>query len=126
MKTILVDAWNTFVTKEGINKELQALLDTYENPKLILTNANEEQMVKLGLVDLPYDMFTLAHDPDKDNPVYYRRMLDKYGLTVGDVVYFEHNTDAVKSAQSVGITTHHYDKEKKDLVALKVFLDGSL
>lgn len=38
------------------------------------------------------------------------------------VVYFEHNEDAVKSAQSIGIKTYYYDAEKKDLDALKSYL----
>jgi len=41
-------------------------------------------------------------------------------------VYFEHNEDAVKSAQSVGIKTYHYNKDKKDLRGLKKFLDDNL
>lgn len=42
------------------------------------------------------------------------------------VIYFEHNEDAVKSAQSVGIPTYHYDKDKPDLVELKKFIDKNL
>ena len=53
-------------------------------------------------------------------------MLEPFGLTKDDVVYFEHNPEAVKSAQSVGITTHYYDPDKKDLGALKIFLDKNL
>ena len=41
MKTSLVDAWNTFVTEDGINRPMQKLLDKYANSKIILTNANE-------------------------------------------------------------------------------------
>jgi len=48
------------------------------------------------------------------------KMLEKYDLKAEDVIYFEHNADAVKSAESVGITSYHYDLEKKDLDALKV------
>jgi methionine salvage enolase-phosphatase E1 len=80
-----------------------------------------------GLVNnLPYELFTLKHNPNKTDPAYYTTMLAQYGLPVDDVVYFEHNKEAVKSARSVGITTHHYDREKKDVQALKVFLDEQL
>jgi len=41
-------------------------------------------------------------------------------------IYFEHNSDAVKSSQSVGINTFYYDNDKKDLTALKQFLDENL
>jgi hypothetical protein len=47
MKTILVDAWNTFITEEGVNSEMQQLLDKFPNKKIILTNANEEEQVKM-------------------------------------------------------------------------------
>ncbi len=62
MKTILVDAWNTFVTKDGVFTELQTLLDSFENTKIILTNANDEQMVEFGIVNMPYEVFTLKHN----------------------------------------------------------------
>ena len=127
MKTILVDAVNTFVIEgEGVFKDLYDLLEQYPYKKIILTNANDEQMNKFGLVDLPYDLFTLKHNPDKPDPVYFETMLKEYGLNAEDVVYFEHNPDAVKSAQSVGITSYHYDHEKKDLDALKAFIDENL
>ena len=50
MKTILVDAWNTFVTEAGVDKEMQKILDKFPNKKVILTNANEEEKVQLGIV----------------------------------------------------------------------------
>jgi len=53
-------------------------------------------------------------------------MLEFFNLSVEDVVYFEHNEDAVKSAQSAGIKTYHYDKDKKDLKSLKKFLDDNI
>lgn len=127
MKTILVDAVDTFVIEgEGIYKPLHELLEQYGNRKIVLTNANDAQMVEFGLTDLPYELFTLKHNPDKPDPTYFKTMLRHFGLNKDDVVYFEHNPEAVKSAQSVGITSHYYDPEKKDLTALKAFLDGNL
>lgn len=127
MKTILVDAVNTFVIEgEGIYEPLHKLLEGYKNRKIILTNANDEQMVEFGIVDMPYEVFTLKHDPNKTDPDYYREMLEQYDLKPDDVVYFEHNKDAVKSAESIGIKTHYYDPEKQDLEALKKFLDSNL
>ena len=50
MKTILVDAAGTFVIEgKGIYKPLYDLLEQYPNPKLILTNANDEQMIEYGM-----------------------------------------------------------------------------
>ena len=58
--------------------------------------------------------------------VIFKEMLANFGLAKGDVIYFEHNPLAVKSAESVGIKSYYYDPEKKDLVSLKDFLDKNL
>jgi HAD superfamily hydrolase (TIGR01509 family) len=127
MKTILVDAVNTFVIKgEGVFEEMHNLLELYPNRKIILTNADDEQMDKFGLNKMPYEVFTLKHNPEKTNPEYYEKMLEHFGLTKDDVLYFEHNEDAVKSARSVGIKTYHYNKDKKDLETLNKFLKDNL
>lgn len=75
---------------------------------------------------MPYKLFTLKHDPEKTNPEYYRILLDQYNLAAEDVIYFEHNNEAVESAKSVGINTYFYDHTKENMVALKTFLDANL
>lgn len=127
MKTILVDAVNTFVIEgSGIFKEMHELLETYENKKVILTNADDEQLKSFGLDQMPYEVFTLKHNPEKTDPSFFSSMLKHFGLSNDDVVYFEHNPKAVESAQSVGIVSYHYDPQQKDILALKAFLDASL
>lgn len=127
MKTILVDAVGTFVSEEGvIYKPLYDLLDTYPNKKIILTGADYELDNKYNLKNMPYDVFTLKHNPEKTDPQYFTLMLDHFNLKPEDVVYFEHNPDAVKSAESLGIVSYYYDENKKDLEALKIFLDSNL
>ena len=130
MKTILVDAVDAFVIEsEGafkIFKEMHALLEIFPNPKIILTGADDESFKKFGLDKMPYEVFTLKHNPEKTDPKYYETMLQRFGLNKDEVIYFEHNESAVKSAQSVGIKTYHYDKDKKDLESLKKFLDDNL
>ena len=127
MKTILVDAVDAFVVEgEGIFKPMYELLEKYLNQKIILTGANEEQMTKFGLHDLPYEVFTLKHNPEKTDPKYYETMLKHFNLSKDDVVYFEHNLKAVESARSIGIVSYHYDNEEKDIVALKQFLDKNI
>jgi len=127
MKTILVDAWNTFVVEGvGIFEEMHQMLEQYPNKKIILTNANDEQIKIFGLDKVPYEVFTLKHNPDKIDPAYYKAMLAHFGLGKDEVLYFEHNAEAVQSAQSVGINAYHYDKDKKDLAALKNFIDNNI
>ena len=126
MKTILVDAVYCFVIeKDGsfsIFEEMQKLLDSFNNRKIILTGANDEQFRKFGLENMPYEVFTLKHNPEKADPIYYEKMLQNFALDKNDAIYFEHDENAVKSAQLVGIKAYHYDNDKKDLIALKKFL----
>lgn len=127
MKTILVDAINAFIIKgEGIFKEMYNLLESYPNQKIILTNANDEEIEKFNLKNLPYPLFTLKHNPEKINPDYYRLMLEKFNLKPEEVIYFEHKPEAMTSAESVGIKTFYYDKDQKDLESLKNFFDSNL
>lgn len=130
MKTILVDGAYTFtIEKDGkfeIFKDMSDLLETYPNRKIILSGANEEQVVKFGLDNLPYELFTLEHNPEKTDLKYFEILLEKFGLNISDVIYFEHSVDAVKSAESVGIKSYFYDGDKKDLESLKNFLDENL
>jgi HAD superfamily hydrolase (TIGR01509 family) len=102
------------------------LLESFPNKKIILTGANDEKFKKFGLDKMPYEVFTLEHNPEKTDPKYYEKMLEYFNLSKNDVVYFEHNLEAVKSAQSVGIKTYYYDANKKDLGALKDFLRENL
>lgn len=127
MKTILVDAINGFVLEDGtIFKQMHDLLETYPNPKIVLTGANDEQFKKFNLDKVPYDVFTLKHDPEKTDPKYFEILLEKYDLTPGEVVYFEHSREACNSAESLGISTYFYDHHDQDLVALKVFFDSNI
>ena len=127
MKTILVDAINGFVLEDGsIFQDMYELLETYPNRKIVLTGANDEQFKKFGLDKLPYEVFTLKHNPEKTNPLYFTTMLEHFGLNIKDVVYFEHSAEAEQSAQSVGIITYFWDHTKPSITALKSFLDTNL
>ena len=125
MKTMLVDAWNTFVDENGVNLEMKAILDNFNNNKIIVTNANEEEKTTFGIVNMPYTVFSLAHNPNKTDSEYFKKMLAHYNLSIDKVVYFEHNEDAVKSAQSIGINTL-WLKKGSNLSLLKKFLESNL
>ena len=127
MKTILVDAINGLILEDGtIFQAMLEMLEKYPNDKIVLTGANDEQFKKFNLDKSPYPVFTLKHDPEKTDPDYFRQLLANYSLKPEDVVYFEHNTDAVKSADSVGIKTYFYDHTKEDIESLKLFIDSCL
>jgi HAD superfamily hydrolase (TIGR01509 family) len=127
MKTILVDAVDAFVIEgKGIYQPMFELLEQYPNKKIILTGANDEQMITFGLQNLPYDLFTQKHNPEKTDPKYFQILLEKYQLTPQDVIYFEHNPAAVESAKSLGITSYFYDSTRQDMESLKKFLDENV
>lgn len=128
MKTILVDAVECFVSDSGniFEKMYKLLEDEYPQKKILLTGADDNKFKEFGLHKMPYEVFTLKHNPEKTSPMYYVRMLEHFGLKPDEVVYFEHNQEAVKAAESIGIKSYHYDNNKKDLVALKNFLDTNL
>jgi FMN phosphatase YigB (HAD superfamily) len=127
VKTILVDAINGLVLEDGsILEQMHLLLETYPNKKIVLTGANDEQFKHFKLDQVPYEVFTLKHDPEKTDPLYFKILLEKYQLSAEDVIYFEHSAEAVDSARSVGITTYFYDHTKQDMESLKKFLDANL
>jgi len=128
MKTILVDAVDTFIIETDnsvfkIFEHMYSMLEEFPNRKIILTGANYENYKKYGLDAMPYEVFTLKHNPEKTDPKYFEMMLRHFGLSKDEVVYFEHDSEAVKSAKSIGIKSYHYDSEKKDREALKKFLE---
>ena len=129
-KVILVDAVDAFVIESNgvfmIFNKMHDLLESFPNKKILLTGANDEQFKKFGLDKMPYEVFTLKHNPEKTAPKYYELMLAHFGLSKNDTIYFEHNPEAVKSAESVGIKSYYYDPQKKDLEALKNFLVENL
>src|SRR3989344_7641091 len=129
MKTILIDAADAFVIESDgaykVFKEMYDLLETFPNQKIILTGATDDGFKKYGLDKMPYEVFTLKHNPEKTDPKYFEIMLKHFGLSKDDVVYFEHNPDAVKSAEAVGIKTYLYDPEKRDLATLNNFLTAN-
>ena len=72
MKTILVDAVDAFVIEDNghfkIFAEMQKSLETFPNRKIILTGANDEQFKQFGLDKMPWEVFTLKHNPEKRIP----------------------------------------------------------
>ena len=127
MKTILVDAVFSFVSDQGvIFQEMFELLEKYSNRKIIVTNAPHIKWEQYGLNKVPYEVFTLSQNPPKTDPQYFEMLLSHFGLIKDDIIYFEHSPEAVKSARSLGITSYHYDENKKDLEGLKNFLDKNL
>lgn len=123
MKTILIDAVHTFIDSNGIiDTKIEDILDAYELPKIIVTNASVETFQKLAMDLLPYPVFTLSGEPRKSNPEYFQMLMQEYNIFPDECLYFEHDKEALKAAQQLGIKTHYFDSEKKDYTSLQEFL----
>lgn len=80
MKIILIDAVHALIIKgHGLNQELISLLDRYDEPKLIVTNANNDEIREYGIDQAPYNIFTLQHNPNKTDPEYFSKLLQTKG-----------------------------------------------
>ena len=124
MKVILVDAINTLIIPDkGMYEPLLKVLEDYPNRKIVLTGANNEEFIQHGLDKIPYEVFTLKHNPEKSNPNYYKILLKQFDLAAEDLIYIEHNLEAIRSAESLNINTFHYDKDLKDVNKLTQFLE---
>jgi len=110
MKKILaVDAVGCLVDLNGnINNDIFKMINEYKNKKIILTNANDEEK-KIFLKNISDEIFSLKHNPEKIDPTYYEKFLSKFQIKAENVIYFEHDIQAVNSAKLNGILTHHYD-----------------
>lgn len=130
MKTILVDAVDGLIIKDKeeyiVFQEMYELLESFPNKKIILTGANDEQFKLFNLAKAPYEVFTLKHDPEKTDAKYFEIMLQHYNLNKDELIYFEHNPEAVKSAESIGIKSYYYNHQNKDLKVLKDFLNNNV
>jgi HAD superfamily hydrolase (TIGR01509 family) len=125
-KVILVDAINTLIKKDiGVDFQLQNILDVFPNKKIILTNANDEQITEF-LQNMPYELFTLKHNPEKTDGGYYEKFLEEYNLKPEQCLYIEHNKEAFEKAKELGIKTLWFDKEKRDLEEIELFLQNNL
>lgn len=127
---ILVDAVHTFIVegKEGFSvfKEMFALLEKFPQRKILLTGADDDQYKKFGLNAAPYEVFTMKHHPEKSDSAYFHVLLEKFNLKPNQVIYFEHDKEAVRSAESIGIKTYFYDAKDRDLKSLEKFLQTYL
>ena len=103
MKTILVDAWNTFVKNKKIDLRLLKILEKFPCDKIIVTNANLSEQKDLGIINMPYSVFSLSHNPEKTNKLYFDILCNEKKLKKEELLYIEHNIVSVETAKTFGI-----------------------
>jgi len=122
-KFILVDAVHCLIDENGIvNKALKDYLDSFENKKIVLTNASFDKHKKL-FQNVDYEIFSLENKPSKKDPSYYKIFLEKYKLKSEQVIYFEHDKENIESSESSGIKTFFYEN---NLNEIKSFIEDNL
>lgn len=122
-----MDAVDTFVIEgEGIFEPMHELLEKFQNRKILVSGADDEQFIEFGLDKVPYEVFTLKHNPEKTDTKYFSTLLEYFNLKSEEVIYFEHNPEAVKSAEKIGIKSYYYDPSKQDLDSLETFIRGNI
>jgi len=105
-KTILVDAIHTlYIPEHGFDQKMVNILKRYKNPIIITTNMKLDDLEKHPLLGLGYQIFTREGDPNKRDPEYWKKLLDHYGLTINDVIAFDHNPEVKESAYDAGVVT---------------------
>lgn len=114
IKAIIGDAMHCLINKETqeINKVQAEMLKETGLKIIISTNSNPKK-VKEILKNYDFEIFSLEKDPDKSNPEYFEKLLKKYSLNPGEVIYFDHKEDNIKSAKKVGIKVELYENDKK-------------
>lgn len=74
---------------------------------------------------MPYEIFTLKHNPEKTDGGYYEKFLEQYNIQAERCFYIEHNKEAAEKAKKLGIETLLFDKEKRDLEEVMKFLQNN-
>jgi FMN phosphatase YigB (HAD superfamily) len=127
MKTILIDALYTFIDTHGeVDTKIFELLEEYDTHKIICTNASVEKIREYNLDIMKYPVFTLSRDPAKTDPEYFHMLMQEFSLFPSECIYIEHNHDAVVSAQSIGITSYHFDAGERDMSLLHEFIKNNI
>ena len=75
MKVILVYVYHTLFIEKWLDLKIKKILDSFKNKKIVLTNANDKQVISFGIDKSPYEVFTLKHNPNKNNIKYFEFFL---------------------------------------------------
>ena len=95
---------------EGIQSQINSLIGT--NTKIVRRKKNNEDIKHelfiniITQIELVINRSTLVHSDFKIDLSDYDEM---YLQIIDNLIYIEHNKEAVKSAKSIGIKTHHYN-----------------
>ncbi|MBS3099248.1 HAD-IA family hydrolase [Candidatus Pacearchaeota archaeon] len=108
IEAILVDAINCLISKDGkLNEELAKFLEATKTKIIVTTNADSEKIMPL-LKDYKFEIFSLMKKPEKSNPEYFKKLLEKYKFDKNKIIYFDHKTENIFAAEKLGIKSELY------------------
>ncbi len=136
IKYILVDAIKCLINdKDKLNQKLHELLQRYRIKKIIVTNDkkrveevlqnfNTEETLKNieDRLGKPYDIIGFDKNPSKDNPEFFKKLLNNYNLKPEEVIYFDHKKDNLESAKKAGINKAELYKNPNQI---EKFIEGN-
>ena len=79
------------------------ILEKFPCDKIIVTNANLSEQKDLGIINMPYSVFSLSHNPEKTNKLYFDILCNEKKLKKEELLYIEHNIVSVETAKTFGI-----------------------
>lgn len=107
--SIIKKDWSEFwqnLTPENLepNHELRSYLDTLPYVKIIVTNADEDLIRTVLRSKIFGNVFTLNNNPNKNDPSYYEKLLEKtFGEGIDKYIYFDHSQANLDSAKQAGM-----------------------
>ena len=113
-KVLLIDGMHTLYDKEfNLNQELLTTISEFTAPKVLVVNGFREKGHAL-LKKHYFDSFSLENESiKKDNPEFFKRLLDKFNLAADQVLYIDHKQESTDAATSLGIQSELYSSPQQ-------------
>lgn len=111
VETILVDAVNCLIKKDGKDAKLIEILESLNKKIIVATNGNKEAVAKI--LENKFEIFSLNKSPEKSDPEFFKRLIEKYNLDKNRIFYFDHKQENVDSAKSLGISAKLYQSTEQ-------------
>jgi FMN phosphatase YigB (HAD superfamily) len=116
-RTILADGMHTIYDRNfNINKELLEIIDFFDTKKILVVNGFREKGKEVLKNSSITEAFSLEEKQiKKENPEFFEVLLSRFDLKPKDLIYFDHDENNVKSAESVGIISRHYTNNNEEI-----------
>jgi alanyl-tRNA synthetase len=113
-----------------LNIDLLELLNQYNTKKILVINKHGIKAKEL-LKEYGFEVFTFEGEIKKDNPEFFKKLLNEHSISSDAIMYIDHSEANIKGAIENNITKHHLydlnlDKKGLHLQSVKEFIDNSI